>query len=82
MTSFRCDNSNPFELPEARFMELFRFPQVWILHLIELITPHFRQAVRSSTTPAHIKVAALYFYANGAYQRTLNKDYYLGNIIN
>lgn len=76
------DRSNPFELPEERFIELFRFPQAWVVHLIDILTPHMAPAIRGTKIPIHIKVlAALTFYGTGSYQRTVGEDYHLGIVM-
>ncbi|GLV34026.1 hypothetical protein CBL_05046 [Carabus blaptoides fortunei] len=72
------DESNPFTLLEVRFVELFHFPQFWVMHLIAILEPHLNIGVRISAIPAYLKVlATLNFYATGSYQRNVGDDYHL-----
>ncbi|GLV46387.1 hypothetical protein CBL_20730 [Carabus blaptoides fortunei] len=62
------DASNAFELPELRFVELFRLPPYWVLFLIETLTPFLGQTTRRTGVPVNLRVlAALNFYATGLY---------------
>lgn len=76
--------TNPFNLSENRFMELFRLNKELTRQLIELIRPHFphpplNHAGRGSKVTIEIAVlASLRFYATGTYQRSLGQDFNFG----
>lgn len=73
------DLNNPFALPEDRFVELFRFKQDWVVHLVDILTPYLVGPKRITAISNHIKVlAALNFYGGGSYQRIVGEDYHLG----
>lgn len=64
------DNSNPFELPEERFIELYRLSKEATRYLIDTLDRHLIEGQYINAIPNYIKVfAALRFYATGSYQR-------------
>lgn len=75
---FRLTHSS-FELPERRFIELFRVNKNIARHLINQVEPHLVQPVlRRGITPEISVLAALRFYATGSYQRSIGQEFNLG----
>jgi len=73
------ESYNPFKLPDARFIELYRLNKNMVRQLIALLTPHLNAptTVRGISIERKILVA-LRFYATGAYQRNLGEEYNFG----
>ncbi|XP_037929900.1 uncharacterized protein LOC119664499 [Teleopsis dalmanni] len=70
------DSTDPFHLPEARFVELFRFNKEVTLRLLEEICPFMRIGVKNTYIPKHIRLtAALHFYATGSFLRDIGQDF-------
>lgn len=70
-------NSNPFDLPDNRFIELFRLNKEVARNLITGLTPHLNQRQYQSGIRIDTKVlTALRFYATGCYQRAVGEDYH------
>lgn len=75
---FRLTHSS-FELPERRFIELFRVNKNIARQLINQVEPHLVQPVlRRGITPEISVLAALRFYATGSYQRSIGQEFNLG----
>lgn len=73
------DNSEPFDLPEERFIELFRLTKILTQNLIEQLIPHLDIPKYRSGISVPTKVlAALRFYATGGYQRSVGEGFHLG----
>lgn len=73
------DNSNPFALPDIRFIELFRLTKDATRFLITSIEPYVHNAVLSTRIVIDIRVlVALRFYATGGYQRSIGEDFNFG----
>lgn len=71
--------SNAFDLPDRRFIELFRLNKDLAQQLINLIRPHLPARVRQrGITPENMVLATLRFYATGSYQRSVGQDFNLG----
>ncbi|KAJ8932215.1 hypothetical protein NQ314_014835 [Rhamnusium bicolor] len=72
------DNSNPFNLPEARFIELFRLNKASVLEIEQLLIPHLQRSRYRNAVPPRIKIfTALRFFATGSYQRSIGEDFNL-----
>ncbi|XP_055917651.1 putative nuclease HARBI1 [Eupeodes corollae] len=70
------DNTNPFEMPEERFRELYRLSRDAALILVEEMRPHMRQGQRTTFIPIPVRIcAALLFFASGSYQRDVGHDF-------
>lgn len=66
------DLNNPFSIPNRRFVELFRLNKDMARNLVASLTPHLRQARRTSAIHPILKIfSALRFYATGEYQRSI-----------
>ncbi|XP_031348432.1 putative nuclease HARBI1 [Photinus pyralis] len=66
------DHSNPFEIPEDRFIELYRLNRACARYLLTTINPYLEEGVYRNTVPNILKVfATLRFYASGSYQRDI-----------
>lgn len=73
------ERSNVFNIPDARFIELFRLNKIASQNLIQVIRPHLLQRQRHHAISIDIKVlTALRFYATGCYQRSVGQDFNLG----
>lgn len=71
--------NNAFNLPERRFIELFRLNKNLVRELIDLIRPHLQARVLArGITIENSVLAALRFYATGSYQRSLGQDFNFG----
>nr|CAI5865444.1 unnamed protein product [Callosobruchus analis] len=72
--------SRPFDLPQERFIELFRLNKELCLTLIQMVEPYLQDPVLTlrKVSKDIIVLAALRFYATGAYQRTIGQDLNLG----
>ncbi|KAK9738327.1 hypothetical protein QE152_g9964 [Popillia japonica] len=66
------DASDPFNMPEERFKELFRLSRELVFHLIHLLRPHLHQPAISVD---HKFLATLRFYATGSYQPCVGQEY-------
>lgn len=77
-TLLRRDN-NAFDLPDRRFIELFRLDKELARNLIELLRPHLneREHIRGISVEDMV-LCALRFYATGSYQRCLGENYNFG----
>ncbi|XP_055843196.1 putative nuclease HARBI1 [Episyrphus balteatus] len=70
------DTTNPFEMPEERFRELFRLTRDAAQILLTEMSPHMHQGQRKTFIPIPIRLcAALHFYASGSYQRDIGQDF-------
>ncbi|KAF5299971.1 hypothetical protein FQA39_LY11344 [Lamprigera yunnana] len=73
------DNSNPFNLPNNLFIELFRFDKNLAQELIARLTPHLQHPVRITGISVEV-LAALRFYSTGCYQRRIGQNFDFGLI--
>lgn len=73
------ENNDPFELPNERFVELFRLNKRLVRTLIARVTPHLpaRQSLRGISVETKV-FCALRFYATGSYQRCVGEEYTSG----
>jgi hypothetical protein len=70
------DNSEPFSIPERRFIELFRLNKNLARELINMLEPYINHPTRNHGISVEIAVlTALRFYATGSYQRCLGQDF-------
>ncbi|XP_018569519.1 putative nuclease HARBI1 [Anoplophora glabripennis] len=73
------DTSNPFELPNEKFIKLFRLNKTATLELIQDLEMFVNEPTRKDKVPFHLQVfASLLFYSQGGYQTTVGEDYNLG----
>nr|CAI5849505.1 unnamed protein product [Callosobruchus analis] len=73
------DKSNPFELPEKKFIKLFRLNKEAAIQLVGQLQELVEETSRRDIVPIHLEVfAALLFYAHGGYQTTVGDDFNLG----
>lgn len=71
--------NNAFDLPERRFIELFRLNKDLARELITLLRPHLPERILGrGITIENSVLAALRFYATGCYQRSLGQDFNFG----
>ena len=69
-------DSNPFDLSNERFIELFRLNKQLVRNLIQDLNPHLRERVYNTAVSNTIKVCcALRFYATGSYQRCVGQEF-------
>ena len=72
------DGNNPFELPEERFIELYRLNKNAVQYVLGKIDNHMDSCVYITSISNVTKLfAALRFYATGSYQRDLGMGYNL-----
>jgi len=70
---------DPFKLPDARFIELFRLSKPLAQELIDMLKPHLHRPSTVKGIQQDQKVlVALRFYATGSYQRGLGEEYNFG----
>lgn len=70
------DNTNPFEMPEERFREVFRLSRDAALILVDEIRPYLPQGQRKTFIPIPLRVcSAIHFFATGSYQRDIGHDF-------
>lgn len=66
------DHSYPFDIPENRFIELYRLNKEAAQYVLNAIHPHLSEGIYNNSIPNIIKFfAALRFYATGSYQRDI-----------
>ena len=69
--------SDPFNLPDARFIELYRLSKQSVHYLLGIVQNALPQNARVTGVDASLKLfAALRFYATGSYQRTIGQVKY------
>lgn len=62
------DSTDPFQLPEHKFMKNFRLPRALALKLLQVIEPHLQQR-NDRGIPSPVKLCTLlYILAHGTYQ--------------
>ena len=62
------DTQDPFAIPDAAFVGLYRMPKHLVQQLIADLEPHMNAAERSTAIPEHLQVLAfLSVVANGKY---------------
>ncbi|XP_017461827.1 PREDICTED: putative nuclease HARBI1 [Rhagoletis zephyria] len=70
------DSTDPFSIPEARFIELFRFSRATVRKLLVEMEPLMDTAVRNTFIPNSIRLCvALHYYATGSYLRDVGQDF-------
>lgn len=69
------DASNPFELPEENFRQMYRLNVDSARDLFEEIIPHLNNGQRRSKIPTVVRFfSALHFLAHGSYQKSVAQD--------
>ena len=72
-------DSDPFNLPNQRFIELFRLSKELTRDFIESLRPHLPQRLEQfGITIDNMVLATLRFYATGSYQRCVGEEYNFG----
>lgn len=70
------DTQDPFAVSEERFRELYRFPKLVFIQTYEKLKPRFRESMRSTTIPSHLRfLSALRLFATGSYQSCIGQDF-------
>ncbi|KAG5863657.1 hypothetical protein JTB14_024337 [Gonioctena quinquepunctata] len=71
--------NNAFDLPERRFIELFRLNKDLVRQLLALVRPHLPEhGLERGISIENYVLVALRFYATGSYQRSLGQDFNFG----
>ncbi|KAG5861858.1 hypothetical protein JTB14_029850 [Gonioctena quinquepunctata] len=71
--------NNAFDLPESRFIELFRLKKDLVRQLVALVRPHLPDhGLEQGISIANYVLVALRFYVAGSYQRGLGQDFDFG----
>lgn len=66
------DTSDPFDLNETYFIDMFRLNKITARYVFERIFVHLNVREAPTAVPPILRFfAALYFYATGSYQRTI-----------
>ena len=72
------DMSDPFNIPPARFIEMYRFPPDFAFNLVAQIATQYDPARRLTKIPAEFRILiSLRFFATGTYQRDLGQNFIL-----
>ncbi|KAJ8910318.1 hypothetical protein NQ315_012239 [Exocentrus adspersus] len=70
------DVSNPFNLPEALFLKLYRVNKHLCQYLINTLIPHLNAPTRITRIPVHLRIlTVLHFLGHGSYQAGLGHGY-------
>lgn len=70
------DATDPFEIPESRFMELYRLNRTSATILLNELKPFMAEGVRKTFIPQPIRMcAALHFFATGSFHRDIGQDF-------
>ncbi|XP_044753796.1 uncharacterized protein LOC123313133 [Coccinella septempunctata] len=73
------DTSNPFELPDEKFLKLFRLNKEATFSLIEELRGLVEEPTRKDTVPFYLQVfASLIFFSSGSYQTNIGEDLNIG----
>lgn len=72
------NNSDPFTLSDTHFVNAFRLSKDMVHYLIQQLSPHMSVSLHPNAVDPQLKIfAALYFFANGSYQRVIGSSYAL-----
>lgn len=72
------DESDPFHLPNRRFIELFRLNKDLVANLFNELVPNMQDGLRTTRIPKESRILiALRFFAVGSYQRSVGEEYLL-----
>ncbi|KAG5869229.1 hypothetical protein JTB14_035665 [Gonioctena quinquepunctata] len=70
------DRSDPFQLTDERFIDLFRLNKDLVRYLFDELVPLMQPASRITRTSCELRIlAALQFFATGNYQRGAGQEY-------
>lgn len=70
------EESDPFRLPDNRFIQLFRLDKHLVRQIIRELTPHLHEPTTRRGISVERKVlTTLRFYATGSYQRCVGEEY-------
>ncbi|XP_067647806.1 uncharacterized protein [Eurosta solidaginis] len=70
------DAMDPFQLPEVRFEELFRFKKEAAIVLLDEISPYMKNGQRTTFVPKALKMlSALHYFATGSFLRDVGQDF-------
>lgn len=73
------DGHDPFELPDLRFVELYRLNKEMVRDLFRILIPHLNRPVTRRAIRSEKKIlTTLRFYATGSYQRCIGEEYNCG----
>lgn len=68
--------SDPFALPETRFVNLFRLNKYMVQFLITTLGPHMKRRAIVTEIPPELRIfCTLIFYGTGTYQRVTGQSY-------
>lgn len=71
--------SNPFDLPDRMFIELFRLTKNAVRQLINQLGPHIKRPILERGVSVETKIlCTLRFYGTGSYQRCVGEEYTFG----
>lgn len=72
------DESDPFALPDNRFIDLYRLNKDLVHYLFETLMPYLQENRRSTRLCPQIRILiALRFFATGNYQRGIGEEFLL-----
>lgn len=73
---FLRDATDPFQIPELRFIELFRFNKEGAMDLLQELSPHMKNGLRKTFIPKPLRMcAALHYFATGSFLRDCGQDF-------
>lgn len=69
------NEADPFNLPNRRFIQLYRLDKVAVRRLVNILTPYLRSPLIRGAISKELKIfCALRFYATGSYQRSVGEE--------
>ncbi|XP_067614157.1 putative nuclease HARBI1 [Eurosta solidaginis] len=70
------DATDPFQLPEVRFEELFRFKKEAAIVLLDEISPCMKNGQRTTFVPKALRMLSeLHYFATGSFLRDVGQDF-------
>ncbi|KAJ8928616.1 hypothetical protein NQ314_018795 [Rhamnusium bicolor] len=74
------DENDPFNLPDRRFIDLFRPNNDLVSYLFRKLVPHMSESLRVTKITREIRIfIALRFFATGNYQRGIGEEVLLSS---
>ena len=68
------DATDPFDMPDSRFRELYRLSKTTANILLLELSPHMTKGVRKTFIPQPLRMcAALHFFATGLFHRDIGQ---------